>query len=121
MDCINTFLSFLSDEDFEYLVATKQVSEEAIDWSELPVNTVFRVQNLVPIQTKWGPRCILELQSRDGNIIKVWSLTNVTKDLKSGMKLNNTQNAYIKALGQKETKTTTGSKKRCYDFETVYI
>ena len=116
-----SFLAFLSDEDFEYLAATKQVSEEAIDWSDLPVNTVFRVQNLVPIQTKWGSRCILELRSRDGNIVKVWSPTNVTKDHKSGMKLNNTQDAYIKSLGQKETKTITGSKKRYYDFETVYI
>ena len=121
LDSPPSFLSFLSDEDFEYLVATKQVSEKAIDWSDLPVNTVFRVQNLVPIQTKWGPRCILDLQSRDGNIVKVWSPTNVSKDLKSGMKLNNTHDAYIKSLGQKDTKTITGSKKRYYDFETVYI
>ena len=114
-------LSFLSDHDFEYLAATKHVTEEAIDWCNLPINTVYRVHALVPIQTKWGARVILELRSREGEEIKVWTPGNVSKDLKYGMKLNSTEDAYIKSLGQKETKTSAGLKKRYYDFETVYI
>ena len=113
-------LSFLSNEDFEYLAATKHVAEEAIDWCDLPINIVFRVHALMPIQTKWGGRVILELKSREGEEIKVWSPANVSKDIKCGMKLNGT-NAYIKSLGQKEIRTSSGTKKRYFDFETVYV
>ena len=113
-------ISFLSDEDFEYLIATKRVADEAIDWCNLPMNIIYRVHTLVPIQTKWGARVILELRSREGEEIKVWAPGNVSKDLKSGMKLKGTD-AYIKSLGQKETKTSAGIKKRYFDFETVYI
>ena len=113
-------ISFLSDEDFEYLTATKRVADEAIDWCNLPMNIIYRVHTLVPIQTKWGAHVILELRSREGEEIKVWAPGNVSKDLKSGMKLKGTD-AYIKSLGQKETKTSAGIKKRYFDFETVYI
>ena len=113
-------ISFLSDEDFEYLAATKRVADEAIDWCNLPMNMIYRVRALVPIQTKWGAHVILELGSREGEEIKVWAPGNVSKDLKAGMKLKGTD-AYIKSLGQKETKTSAGIKKRYFDFETVYI
>ena len=113
-------ISFLSDEDFEYLTATKRVADEAIDWCNLPMNIIYRVHTLVPIRTKWGAHVILELRSREGEEIKVWAPGNVSKDLISGMKLKGTD-AYIKSLGQKETKTSAGIKKRYFDFETVYI
>ena len=45
--------SFLSDENFEYMSAAKRTSEEAIDWTDLPLHTVFRVHSVLPIQTKW--------------------------------------------------------------------
>ena len=47
--------------------------------------------------------------------------SNICRDLKSGMKLKYIEFAYIKFLGQKETTTITGAKKRYYDFETVFI
>ena len=113
--------SFLSDENFEYIAAAKRVSEEAIDWKDLPVDKVFRVHAIVPIRTKWGAQAILELKNREGVEFKVWAPNNVYKDLKSGMKLQGIEDVYIKSLGQKEAKTNTGAKKRYYDFETVYL
>ena len=114
-------LSFLSDENFEQLAATKRVTEEVIDWCDLPINVVYCVQNVVPIQTKWGARIILKLKNREGDKFKVWVPNNICKDLKAGMKLKGFQFAYIKSLGPKETTTIAGAKKRYYDFETVYI
>ena len=114
-------ISFLSDENFEQLAAIKRVTEEAIDWCDLPINTVYCVQTLVPIQAKWGARVILELKNREGSELKVWGPSNICRDLKSGLKLKGVKVAYIKSLGQKETATITGGKKRYYDFETVYI
>ena len=114
-------LSFLSDENFEQLAAIKRVTEEAIDWCDLPINIVYCVQTLIPIQTKWGARVILKLKNREGGKFKVWAPNNICRDLKSGMKLKGFEFAYIKSLGQKETTTITGARKRYYDFETVYI
>lgn len=114
-------LSFLSDEHFEQLVATKRVTEEAINWCNLPINIVYCVQTLVPIQANWGARVILELKNREGDQFKVWAPNNICRDVKAGLKLKGVEVVYIKPLGQKETTTITGAKKRYYDFETVFI
>ena len=113
--------SFLSDENFEQLATIKRVTEEPIDWCVLPINVVYYVQTVVPIQTKWAARVILELKNREGSKFKVWAPNNICRDLKSGMKLKGIEFAYIKSFGQKETTTIHGAKKRYYDFETVYI
>ena len=112
---------FLSDENFEYISAAKRASEEAIDWADLPLHTVFRVHSISPIQTKWGMQSILELKNREGLEFKVWAPNNVDKDLKRGMKLEGCVDVYIKSLGQKETKSSSGIKRRYYDFETVFL
>ena len=113
--------SFLSDENFEYMSATKRTSEEAIDWADLPLHIVFRVHSILPIQTKWGAQAILELKNREGVEFKVWAPSNVHKDLKSGMKVHGSEDVYIKSLGQKATKSSSGGKRRYYDFETVLL
>ena len=110
--------SFISDEDFAQLSATKRVTQEAIDWCDLPLHVVYQVEGIVPL-TKWGAQVILQLKNNAGDEIKVWAPANVSKELKSGTKLYGV-NVYIKSLGQKEAKTTT-RKKRYYDFETVYL
>ena len=112
---------FLSDENFEYISAAKRASEEAMDWADLPLHTVFRVHSISPIQTKWGMQSILELKNREGTEFKVWAPNNVDKDLKCGMKLEGCVDVYIKSLGQKETKSSSGIKRRYYDFETVFL
>ena len=54
-------ICFLSNDDFDCMVAAKHAAEEAIGWKLLPENVVFRVEKMNPIQTKWGPRCIVPL------------------------------------------------------------
>ena len=115
-------ICFLSNADFDYMVATKQAAEEAIGWKILPENIVYRVEKMSPIHTKWGSRCIVELQDEMGQEIKVWAPNNVVRDLKSGFKLNGRDClAFIKSLGEKETNVVGEAKKKFFDFETVYI
>ena len=115
-------ISFLSDADFEYLAATKHAAEEAIGWKMLPENIVFRVDKLIPIQTKWGLRTIVQLRDVRGQEIKVWVPNNVARDLKTGFKLNGTDcRAYIKSLGEKVTDIIGEARKKYEDFETVYL
>ena len=113
-------ICFLSNDDFDYMVATKHAAEEAIGWKLLPENTVFRVENMNLIQTKWGSRYILQLCDVNGQDFNVWAPPNVVRDLKSGFKLNGKDClAFIKSLGEKETNVVGEPKKKFLDFETV--
>ncbi len=115
-------ICFLSNADFEYMVAAKHAAEEAIGWKVLPENIVYRVEKMSPIQTKWGSRCIVELRNAFGQKIKVWAPSNVVRDLKSGFKLNGKDCvAFIKSLGEKETNVVGEPKRKFSDFETVYL
>ena len=67
-----------------------------------------------------GAQVILVLRNKNNEEVKVWAPSNVSKELKTGVKLFR-RNVYIKSLGQKETKTSTGGKKRYFDFDTVYV
>ena len=115
-------ICFLSDDDFNYMVAAKNEAEEAMGWKLLPENVVYRVEKMHPIQTKWGSRCILHLRNIMGEDIKVWTPANVLRDLKTGFKLNGKDCiAFIKSLGEKETNVAGESKRKFFDFETVYL
>ena len=115
-------ICFLSNDDFDYMVAAKHAAEEAIGWKVLPENTVYRVDKMNPIQTKWGCRCIVHLRNAMGQDIKVWAPSNVVRDLKSGFKLNGKDClAFIKSLGEKETNVVGEPRKKFSDFETVYL
>ena len=112
---------FISDIDFGKLAATKRVREEPIDWVNFPVGVVYYVHSILPIKTKWGAQVILVLRTKDGGEVKVWPPNSVSKELKTAIKLNNSSSVYIKSLGQKETKTSTGGKKRYFDIDAVYL
>ena len=70
------------------MVTAKHAAEEAIGWKVLPLNIVYRVEKISPIQTKWGSRYIVHLKNVIGQDIKVWAPSNVVRYLKSGFKLN---------------------------------
>ena len=111
-------ICFLSDEDFDYMVAAKHAAEEAIGWKLLPENTVYRVEKMNLIQTKWGQRYILQLRDVNGQNINVWGPSNVVRDLKSGFKLNGKDClAFIKSLGEKETNVVGESENKFFPGE----
>ena len=115
-------ICFLSNDDFDYMVAAKHAAEEAIGWKLLPENIVYRVEKMNPMQTKWGPRCIVQLRNENGQDINVWAPSNVVRDLKSGFKLNGKDClAFIKSLGEKETNVVGEPRKKFSDFETIYL
>ena len=77
---------------------------------------------MTPIQTKWKSGCILQLRDVNGQELSVWAPKNVVRDLKSGFKLNGKDSvAFTKSLGEKETNVVGESRKKFYDFETVYL
>ena len=118
LDCMESPV-FITDEIFEELAAPKRNMEDAINWCELPTNVIYQVKFVMPMSTKYGNQVLLVLINKDGFEIKVWAPTNVSKELKLRTKLSN--NTYIKSLGEKIAKTSSGRNKRYYDFETAYI
>ena len=118
LDCMESPV-FITDEIFEELAAPKRNMEDAINWCELPTHVIYQVKFVMPMPTKYGKQVLLVLISKEGSEIKVWAPTNVSKELKICTKSSN--NTYIKSLGEKIARTSSGRKKRYYDFETAYI
>ena len=114
---LQDWTSFISDEMFEEIAAPKRNMEDAIDWRELPINVIYEVKLLTPVQTKFGNKVLLTLVGKDGLENKVWCPTNVSKELKLCAK----SSTYIKSLGEKTGKTSSGRNKRYFDFETANI
>ena len=112
----DTDMQFISDEDFEALAARRRFEQEAICWKDLPTDGVFRVNQVLPVQTKWGGQLLLLLINNEGYEIKVWSPHSVKKELKNFDRIHGI--TYIKSLGEKERITNTG-KRKYYDFEVV--
>ena len=121
--CLSS-LDFISDSEFERVVTERHELEDAIDWIDLAVGIIYCIQSMLAIKTRWGgPQVILKLRNRDGNEVKVWSPSNVNKEINTGIRLNRYTNRriYIRSLGQKEAKTNTGGGRKWYfDFDSVY-
>ena len=111
-------MAFISKEDFEALASTRRFEQKAICWKDLPIDVVFRVNQVLPTQTKWGGQLLLLLIDSDGYEFNVWSPHSVKKELKNFSQFLGT--TYIKSLGEKERLTNTG-KRKYYDFEIVLI
>ena len=108
---------FITDEMFEELAdLQRKTIEDVIEWSQLPIDVIYQLKL---IDSRNGNRNLLVLIDKEGVEIKVWPPANVTRELKTRTKTNN--NTYIKSLGEKLGKTSSGRNKRYYDFEIVSI
>ena len=112
-------ICFLSNDDFDFMVAAKHDAEEAIGWKVLPENVIYRVEKMSPVQTKWGSRFIVQLRNAMGQDIKVWAPSNVVRDLKSGFKLNGKDCiAFIRSLGKRKQMLLVNQKR---NFQTMKL
>ena len=110
---------FITEEMFEQLVEQQRKTfEDLINWSELPINVIYQLKLLLPIDSRNCDRNLLVLIDKEGVEIKVWPPASVTRELTCAKTNNNT---YIKSLGEKLGKTSSGRNKRYYGFEIVSI
>ena len=84
-----------------------------MNWKDLPINIVYRLDGVFPIQTKLSKEILLQLSDKDGYVISVWSPSNLKKALKTGY-----GTTYIKSLGKKERITNSG-KRKYFDYQIV--
>ena len=80
-------ICFLSNDDFDFMVAAKHDAEEAIGWKLLPENVIYRVEKMSPVQTKWGSRFIVLLRNAMGKTLMV-CVTMCTDSTGASVKLH---------------------------------
>ena len=109
--------SFISDEEFNHRVLTKQFAKDAMHWEMLPINVVYRVKTRMEMELEHNT--VLQLVNRENKEVKVQAPRNIANDLTIGMEIRRKE-AYIRSLGRKERKFQ-GKKIEYFDFETVYL
>ena len=69
------------------------------------------------MKTQYGSGLIIVLQNRDGENMKVWTMSIIGEAIPTRMSLAiDRKNLFIKSLGKRESKNGTNS---YYDFETI--
>ena len=108
---------FISDLDFERSVAERKDDPEAICWTDLPINIIYKIDKVFPVQTKLRKeQLLLQLSDKHGNVISVWTPDNLKMVLKNLRGKN-----YIKSLGRKECITNNGRKQTYFDYQIVSV
>ena len=85
--------------------------EVAMPWRDVEQKTWMKIVDMGILDTVNGKSMIIELQKRDGTIIKAWTTKIIEKNitLKNSSKSN--KNIYIMSLGEKTSKKS----KRMYN------
>ena len=73
-------MSFPTDEEFNQRMQS-QAHKPAIKWRDLVVGTVYRIDQIKTITTKYGQGTVLELTKRDASKVEAWASARLTKDL----------------------------------------
>ena len=121
MACYNNYDNvpelFISDLDFERLVLEKKDDPAAMYWIDLPINIIYKIDEVFPVQTKLRKeQLLLQLSDKHGNVISEWTPNNLKMVLKNLRGTN-----YIKSLGCKECITNNGRKRKYFDHQIVSV
>ena len=100
----------------------RKVVQDAIPWKEVPQKTWLRViYKFINIETRYGPATILELQKRDGTLLKAWTTNLIAsaiakKEEEAHQETNSDRRRriYIKSMGMVESKK---NKTMYFDFQ----
>ena len=100
----------------------RKVVQDAIPWKEVPQKTWLRlIYKFINIETRYGPATILELQKRDGTLLKAWTTNLIAsaiakKEEEAHQETNSDRRRriYIKSMGMVESKK---NKTMYFDFQ----
>ena len=92
--------SFITTADFNVLV-----KEAVMQWSELPLNIIYKIKRVKEVLVDNTATVILDLSNEQGDTLKVWAPQMLYKDL---LRFPDKTNIYLRSLGKKECKMTPG-------------
>ena len=106
-------MKFPTNEKFD---ENKISNNYILKWRDIPMNTIFKIDDVSKINTKVGEGTILTLVDRDSNMYKCFATNPISYKLDKF----NLQNGscYIRSLGLIESKTNTGNK--YYNFDIMF-
>ena len=106
-------MEFPTNEKFD---ENKISNEDILKWRDIPMNTIFRIDDISKINTKFGIGTILTLKDKTLNTYKCFT----TKTIADKLDEFNLQDGscYIRSLGLKESKTNTGNS--YYNFDIMF-
>ena len=73
-------MAFLTNEQFDERMQS-QAYQPAIKWVDLPINNIYRIDQIKTITTRFGECKILELTTRYDKKLTVWASARLVKDL----------------------------------------
>ena len=73
-------MAFPTNEQFDKLMQS-QAYQPAIRWVDLPINNIYRIDQIKTITTRFGEGKLLELMTRDDKKITVWAPSRLIRDL----------------------------------------
>ena len=103
--------SFIVTEDFNALL-----KEAVMQWSELPLNTIYKIKRVKEVLVDNTATVILDLSDKQGDTLKVWAPQRLYKDL---LRFPDKTNIYLRSLGKKECKMTPG--RWYYDYNIAQV
>ena len=56
-------------------------SSPALHWKELPLNVIYKIENIKEIMVKSKPTTILSLVNKEGDTYKVWATSKLCKEI----------------------------------------
>ena len=94
--------SFPTPEQFE---RNKIQLDQILKWREVPTKVIYRIEKVEWIRTKVGETMVISLVNQDGEQLKAFATSCLTKDLKD---LSDNDECYIKSLGKRDSSKNPG-------------
>ena len=106
--------SFISIEEFN--ASLNEKTELTMQWSELPINIIYKIKHIKEVLFENTATMILDLVDDLGHTWRVWTPQRIYMEL---LRFSDKANIYIRSLGKKECKMTTG--RWYYDYNLAQI
>ena len=73
-------MSFPTNEEFDQRMQS-QAHQPAIKWRDLTAGTIYRIDQIKTVTTKYGQGTVLELTKQDASTVQAWAPARLAKEL----------------------------------------
>ena len=107
---------FVSEEDFQKRLASQA---NVVAWGEVPIDRIYRIEEILPKKSDFGEQFILKLTTSDGTSYRAWS-TSLLRDELKALPEHQKKHLFIKPKGLCGTKKNPDKQYHHYELIKVY-
>ena len=104
---------FVSEEDFQKVIAAQA---NVVAWGEVPIDRIYRIEEILPRKSDFGEQFILRLTTEDGTSCRAWVSSLLRDEIKT---LPRDKKMFVRPLGQCQTKKNPDKKFHKYELITL--